>query len=77
MKDAKTFLIRYLNSKAGPEKAGLNDDFLKSGLIDSLQFIIMVGDVEKKFKIKFSEKDLQSDSMRTINGLVKIINRLQ
>ncbi len=77
MKDAKTFLIRYLNSKAGSEKTGLNDDFLKSGLIDSLQFIIMVGDVEKKFKIRFSEKDLQSDSMRTINGLVKIINRLQ
>jgi acyl carrier protein len=77
MKDAKKFLTKYFNGKAGSEKIGSNKDFLKSGLIDSLQFIIMIGDIEKRFKIKFSEKDLQSGGIRTISGLEKIINKLK
>ena len=52
----------------------INIDYLTKGYIDSLGFIKFVVSIEKKFKIKFNQKDFINRKFRTIKGLAAIIN---
>lgn len=51
----------------------LDENYFELGWIDSLKFIIFITDIEKHFKIKFSNSEFQNRHFSTINGLVKII----
>lgn len=74
---AKIFLIDYFKKKIHlSDEDILSEDYLKNGLIDSLQFIMMINSIEKKFNISFSSSDLESNDIRTIDGLAGTINKL-
>ena len=49
--------------------------YLDIGQIDSMELIRFIFDIEKKFKIKLSEKETSSDKFRYIEGLIKIISK--
>ena len=81
----KEFLIRTLK-KARPinrlwshrfEKLSQNNiqnfNFIDSGHIDSFAIISFNFNLEKKFKIKFTPKELSSNKFKTIFGLSNII----
>lgn len=80
MAEIKKYLINLLKQKI--KLVDINEgeltraDYLRGGLIDSLQFIEMIDEIEKKFQITFSSNELQLDNFRNVNGLAKIINRL-
>ena len=42
--------------------------------IDSLKIFELISIIEKKFKIKVSQNDLQKNSVGTIKGLADLIN---
>ncbi len=66
------FILKYLkihNSK------NIDIDYLAKGYIDSLGFIKFVISIEKKFKVKFDQKDFINRKFRTIKGLASIINK--
>ena len=43
--------------------------------LDSLQFLKLILFLEKKLKIKFSEKDFASKKIQDIDGLINIIKK--
>jgi len=47
--------------------------YLDHGQIDSLELIMFVSDIEKKYQFKLSTADLSSKKFRIFSGLVEII----
>lgn len=63
----KKDILNFVNLKN--EKIKLSDK------LDSLQYLKLFFFLEKKLKIKFSEKDFNSKKINTINGLISIIKK--
>ena len=54
-----------------------NEDFnfFDSGHLDSLEILKFNMQLEKKFNIKLSPKEITSEKYKTVNGLTSIINK--
>lgn len=50
-----------------------NLDITKAEDIDSIDLLVLISEIEKKFKIKFSNKDFLKKNFGTIKVLEKII----
>lgn len=79
-KDTKEWIIKWFETNTGSEKKELIGDcevnYINAGYIDSFVFITLIGDIEEKFKIEFSNEQFLDRSFLTINGLVKIIESM-
>lgn len=51
-------------------------NFVKSKDLDSLNIILFITEVEKKFSIKFKKNDLLKKNFQNIMGLSKIIKNI-
>jgi len=70
IKDITELLIK----KNVPRKKINNKyNFVKSKDLDSLNIILFISEVEKKFSIKFKKNDLVKKNFQNIEGLSKII----
>ena len=71
------FLIRTLKKVRPIKKISKNEvknfNFVDSGHIDSFEIIKFNFNLEKKFKIKFTPKELSLKKFKTISGLSNII----
>ena len=52
-----------------------NKNLIKSNLLDSLGLAELIFELEKKFKIKFKDKDLDIRNFENINSILKILNK--
>ena len=68
------FILKYL--KLNKTKK-IDIDYLAKGYVDSLGFIKFIVSIEKKFKIKFDQKDFMNRKFRTIKGLASIVSKKQ
>jgi len=67
-------VIKILVAKGAPKKKINNKyNFIKSKDIDSLNIILLISEIEKKFLIKFSKNDLLKKDFHTVNGITRII----
>ena len=57
------------------KKEILNFEDLDYGQIDSLEIIDFIIFINKKFKIKLTNKDISSKKFRIFGGLIEIINK--
>jgi len=71
------FLIKTLKKVRPMKKLSQNNiqnfNFIDSGHIDSFEIISFNFNLEKKFKIKFTPKELILKKFKTISGLSNII----
>ena len=68
------FILKYLKLNKTKQ---IDIDYLAKGYVDSLGFVKFVVSIEKKFKIKFDQKDFMNRKFRTIKGLALIISNKQ
>ena len=70
--------ITELLVKKGVPKKKINNkyNFVKSKDLDSLDIILFITEVEKKFSIKFKKNDLLKKNFQSIDGLSKIIKNI-
>jgi len=72
----ENFFYKFLKKKRIIlPKSRYNCNYLRENLIDSLQFLEMITEIEKKFKFKFNMKDYNSKSFYTIDKIINIIVR--
>ena len=78
--DVRELVFGFLEGKkpipGNTEQARLDCAYLDIGVIDSLGIIEMVNYFEEIFQIRFSSSDMQSESFRSIGGLIELIERL-
>tara|TARA_B100000780_G_scaffold274384_1_gene239323 strand:- start:1128 stop:1385 length:258 start_codon:yes stop_codon:yes gene_type:complete len=69
-------IIIYLKKKGNlPKTDLLSFRYLDHGVIDSLNLFKFIIFLEKKFKIKITTKNSESDEFRYIGGLIKLISK--
>ena len=64
-------IIRNLFGK----KINDDDDLIKKNILDSFNFLVLVTELEKKFKIKINLKNQNIRSFSTINKIHKFIEK--
>ncbi len=70
-------ITELLVKKGVPQKKINNKyNFIKSKDLDSLDIILFITEVEKKFSIKFKKNELLKKNFQSIDGLSKIINNI-
>jgi len=65
-------ILNLLNVK---NKKNYDINYLENGMLDSLQMVNFISVLEKKFKIKFTQKDFEKKDFVNILGLKKIIEK--
>tara|TARA_B000000460_G_C21148846_1_gene236177 strand:- start:29 stop:277 length:249 start_codon:yes stop_codon:yes gene_type:complete len=70
-------ITEILVKKGVPQKKINNKyNYVKSKDLDSLDIILFITEVEKKFSIKFKKNDLLKKNFQNIDGLSKIIKNI-
>jgi len=70
-------LTELLVKKNVPRKKINNKyNYVKSKDLDSLNIILFITEVEKKFSIKFKKNDLLKKNFQSVEGLSKIIKNI-
>ena len=70
-------IVELLISKGVPRgRINSKYNFVKSKDLDSLNIILFITEVEKKFSIKFKKNDLLKKNFQNIDGLSKIIKNI-
>jgi len=76
-KKIRQFVINLLERKKSipkKEKRNINEfRYLDYGQIDSLELITFITSIERKFRFKFTPKELSSIQFRVFSGLIKYI----
>tara|TARA_Y100000768_G_C23962829_1_gene676289 strand:+ start:677 stop:925 length:249 start_codon:yes stop_codon:yes gene_type:complete len=73
-KDIENFLIKKIFGKKIP-KNYLSINIVKTNEIDSLKMFKLIIEIETKFKIKLTDKEIFSNKFKNISGILKIILR--
>lgn len=71
-----TYLEQFKPVPGADAQAKLAYDFLDAGHIDSFGIMQMILTLEDRFQIRFQEQHLQSDDIRTVGGLIAIVEQL-
>jgi len=80
-KEISEFIIFKLKEKLeqfGIDKSEIKNDFdlVQSGLLDSMSFVDLVTEMEKKFNIEIDfEKAFDESKLTKINGLIEIFKK--
>ena len=79
--DIQKEIIKHFSQKDLPsfpsQRELLKYDYIKSGLLDSVQVIDLIGFLEDTFTIRLTDDDLQSERFRTIGGVIEIVKKLK
>lgn len=66
-------LTKISKKKINKKKLLLNFDYFEEGYVDSLNILKLLFEIENKYKINFTNKELSYSKIKKIDNLVKII----
>jgi acyl carrier protein len=71
------WIIEWVSTNSNVSKSKIventNANYFERQWLDSFTFINFITDIEKEFKISFSNEEFQNRDFATIDGLIKII----
>lgn len=75
----KEFIVDYLQREYNlPEDIDLESfNYVESGYVDSLGLIQFITTVEDEYGIEFTDEELQNPKLKTIGGLIEMIQAKQ
>ena len=73
-KEVLKFIIKNLNDERVNNKNVIKNYF-REGIIDSFQLMLLISNLEKHYKIKFSNKDFESKKFFTLLGISNIVDK--
>lgn len=71
METKEFFKNRYNLSELTTEDC--NKNFMEFLAIDSIGLIVLIGDLEDNFGIRFTDEDFKQEDFKTIHGIEKLI----
>ena len=70
-----SYILKNIVYKKTKKKIKDNFNFVRSGLLDSIDILNIISEIEDKFRVKFSEKDLSNIKNLDINKLTRLIKK--
>ena len=79
MDAVKDFVLDYIQREYSlPTDVDVMEfNFIDSGYVDSMGLIQFIATVEDEFNISFSDEDMESEDIKVIGKLVKMIHKKQ
>jgi len=74
MTDYQDWLIGWFHQRAPEVELQIDDNYFITGVIDSLGVIELIEDIEKMFKVRFTENDFQDRRFSSVSGLAEILS---
>ena len=77
MTDTQKFVLAVFEAKgavpgATPEEK-LKQDYFEAGLVDSIGIVDLVAELEKKFGVRFTDKNFQDPRFAIIGGIAELV----
>jgi|MDSV01.2.fsa_nt_gb acyl carrier protein len=71
----KNWILNYIKKK---KKINIDEEinFIEKKIFDSLDLMNLILDIEKKYKIKLSQKNFDNPEFFKVSGLSKIISKI-
>lgn len=69
-KDLKEYLLEISGIELSKD-----DDIVTMGILQSMDYIMLISFIKKKTGIVFSEEDLTEDNFRSITNIVNLLKR--
>lgn len=73
-KDMENDLKEYLLEISGIE-ISKNDDIIDMGILQSIDYVMLISFIKKKTGVIFSQEDLVADNFRSIENIINLIKR--
>ncbi|PNV59280.1 hypothetical protein C0033_24790 [Clostridium sp. chh4-2] len=75
----REFIIDYLQREYTlPDGIELDTfNYIESGYVDSFGLIQFIATIEDEYNIEFTDEDLQNPELKTVGGLIKIMESKQ
>lgn len=67
-------LKEYLLEISGIE-ISKNDDIIDMGILQSIDYVMLISFIKKKTGVIFSQEDLVADNFRSIENIINLIKR--
>lgn len=80
MDDIKNKIKQILNDivpDASDEELENNKELVHSGLLNSFSIVMLIGELTDTFDIEISPQEIIYDNFDSLDGLSKMVNRLQ
>ena len=80
MDDIKNKIKQILNDivpDASDEELENNKELVHSGLLNSFSIVMLIGELTDIFDIEISPQEIIYDNFDSLDGLTKMVNRLQ
>ena len=80
MDDIKNKIKQILNDivpDASDEELENNKELVHSGLLNSFSIVMLIGELTDTFDIEISPQEIIYDNFDSLDGLVKMVDRLQ
>jgi acyl carrier protein len=74
--DVSSWIVNWFSSRGKLHcnaREALGIDYLQSGLLTSLEIVELVGEIEDRFGMQFSETEMQDPRFSTIGGLAELV----
>jgi acyl carrier protein len=72
----KKDILKMLKKMKHTEKINLNSNLITEGLLDSFDIIVLVTQIEKKFKIKIPGDKINIKNFLNVNKIFKLVKNV-
>ena len=72
----KKDILKMLKQMKHTEKINLDSNLIKEGLLDSFDIIVLVSQIEKKFKIKIPGDKINLKNFLNVNKIFKLVKNV-
>ena len=73
MKNLKAEVLKTLNDILPEHDFTLDVNFIKEGMIDSFDLVLLVSELDKKFGISIAGEDIVPENFSSLNQMVELL----
>ncbi len=77
MDDIKQKVRSFLSKNKSTEQIKDDDDLFEKGFVDSLFSLQLIMYLEKEFRLRIKNKDINEDNFRSIDKIAETVTRLK
>ena len=54
-----------------------NTDLIESGILDSLQLVLLINEISEQFDVSIPEDDVTPENFKSVSAIVRLLSQIQ